>query len=328
MRWRAFSIVAMCFALFAASCGGAQAQTKGAAPTDPALVEKIRASNAECYACHSEQGLKAPPRAGLDLEKLRAFIHDPKVFDGSNHAGMECKICHGQGYVPYPHDAKAKEQISPCSECHATKSLRVETQFEKSVHATNLKDQFTCVTCHNPHVYRVAAKVGDLKKIVGQDNQMCIDCHNSDLRWSQFVKTTSVTKKRPDLDTLHGWLPNQKLHWSSVRCIECHTPASPVKSLAVSHEILAKEKAEKNCVACHSQEAALATRLYRYAAANSAGDLGFSNANILSDAYVIGATRNPTLDRIVIALAALTLLGVLAHGLIRILAGAARVRRS
>lgn len=320
---RALAIV---FLLIAAAPAGAQ--TKGAAPTDPALVAKIRASNAECYACHSEQGLNAPPRADLDLQKLRNFIHDPKQFDGSNHAGMECKICHGQGYVAYPHDADAKTKISECSECHATKSLRVEQQFEASVHAKNLKDKFTCVTCHNPHVYRVAAKLGDPRKIVTQDNQMCFDCHNSDLRWRDFSKALTPVKARPDLDSLHSWLPNPKLHWGAVRCVECHTPASAVKSLGVSHEIQAKDKAEKNCVACHSQQAQLATRLYRYAAETGAGDLGFSNANILGSAYVIGATRHPTLDRIVLAAFALTLLGVLAHGAIRFLAATRRRRSS
>lgn len=308
-------------------------QTKGAAPSDPALVAKIRASNAECYACHSEAGLgeqsrKSPPRADLDLAKLRAFIHDPKQFDGSNHAGMECRICHGQGYVAFPHAPEAKAQISECGECHASKSLRVEQQFEASVHAKNLKDKFTCTTCHNPHVYRVAAKLGDPKKIVRQDNQMCVDCHNSDLRWAAFSKSLTPSKPRPDLDALHDWLPNVRLHWAAVRCVECHTPASSVKSLGISHQIQAKDKAEKNCVACHSQQAQLAARLYRYAAETGAGDLGFSNPNMLGSAYVVGATRNPALDRIIGALLLLTTLGVLAHGALRALAALKRRRSS
>jgi len=325
---RPIAVLLLVVATLAAGATSAAAQTKGAAPSDPALVAKIRASNAECYACHSEQGLSAPPRAGLDLEKLRKFIHDPNRFDGSNHAGMECKVCHGQGYVPYPHDAGAKAQISPCEECHASKSLRVEQQFEKSVHAKNLKDSFTCVTCHNPHVYRVAARLGDPKTIVRQDNQMCFDCHNSDLRWRAFSKSLTPAKPRPDLDALHGWLPNAKLHWAAVRCVECHTPASTVKSLGISHEIQSKDKAEKNCVACHSQQAQLATRLYRYAAETGAGDLGFSNPNMLGSAYVVGATRHPTLDRIVIAATLLTLLGVLAHGALRLFAALRRRRSS
>lgn len=322
-------LAAATFALIAALGASAKAaDVKGAAPTDPALVEKIRASNAECYACHTEQGLKTPPRADMDLAKLRGFLHDPKQFDGSNHAGMECIVCHGQGYKGFPHAPEAKKSISECGECHATKALRIETQFDASVHAKNLKDVFTCQTCHDPHVYRVAAKVGEPRKIVAQDNAMCVDCHNSDLRFSAFSAKITPKKVRPDLDALHDWLPSTRLHWSAVRCIECHTPVSPVKSLAMSHEILAKDKAEKNCVTCHSQESALATRLYRYAAVNTGADLGFSNSAILGSAYVVGATRNPTIDRVVIGLFGLTVLGLVGHGAVRIVMALIRRRRS
>jgi len=322
-------LAATAIALVAGTGGMARAaDVKGAAPSDPALVEKIRASNAECYACHTEQGLKTPPRADMDLAKLRGFLHDPKQFDGSNHAGMECIVCHGQGYKGFPHAAEAKKSISDCGECHANKALRVETQFKDSVHAKNLADKFTCQTCHDPHVYKVASKVGDPRKIVAQDNAMCVDCHNSDLRFSAFSASLTPKKARPDLDALHDWLPNTRLHWSAVRCIECHTPVSPVKSLAMSHEILAKDKAEKNCVTCHSQESALATRLYRYAAVNAGADLGFSNSAILGSAYVVGATRNPTIDRVVIGLFGLTVLGLLGHGAVRIVMALIRRRRS
>lgn len=303
-------------------------EVKGAAPTDPALVEKIRKSNAECYACHTEQGVKAPPRADMDLAKLRQYLHDPKQFDASNHTGMECKVCHGQGYAAFPHAADAKKAISECGECHAQKALRVETQFKASIHAKNLEDKFSCRTCHDPHAYRVASKLGDPRRIVSQDNAMCIDCHNSDLRWSSFSAALPTKKARPDLDDLHGWLPNTRLHWSAVRCIECHTPPSPVKSLGMSHEIQPKEKAEKNCVACHSKDSMLATRLYRYAAANVGGDLGFANAKVLGSAYVVGATRNPLVDRAVIGLFALTVLGLVGHGALRIVMGLIRRRRS
>ncbi|TBW33791.1 hypothetical protein EYW49_19525 [Siculibacillus lacustris] len=304
------------------------AEVKGAAPSDPALVEKIRQSNAACYGCHTEQGLKAPPRADLDLEKLRQLVHDPAQFDASNHAGMECTVCHGQGYKAFPHAAGAKQSISECGECHATKALRIETQFEASVHAKNFKEQFTCRTCHDPHAFRVAAKLGDPHKIVAQDNAMCVGCHNSDLRFALFSASVTPQKVRPDLDTLHAWLPNTRLHWQAVRCIECHTPTSPVKSLGMSHEILGKDKAEKNCVTCHSQETALATRLYRFAAENGTADLGFANAAILDSAYVVGATRNPIVDRTVGVLFGLTVAVLLGHGALRIALALIRRRRS
>jgi len=241
---------------------------------------------------------------------------------------MECSVCHGQGFKVFPHASDAKKAISECGECHAQKALRVETQFDASVHAKNLKDKFTCQTCHDPHVYRVASKVGDPRKIVAQDNAMCVDCHNSDLRFAQFTAAMTPKKVRPDLDTLHDWLPNTRLHWSAVRCIECHTPVSPVKSLATSHEVLPKDKAEKNCVTCHSQDSALTARLYRYASTNVGTDLGFANAGVLGSAYVVGATRNPLIDRAVIGLFGLTVLGLLGHGAVRLVMALIRRRRA
>lgn len=303
-------------------------ETKGAVPTDPELIEKIRKSNAECIACHTEAALKNPPRPNLDLAKLKDALMDPAAFDRSNHAGMECRTCHGQGFVPYPHAEGAKAQISPCSECHAQKSLRVEMQFDASVHAKNLKDRFTCQTCHDPHVYKVAQKIGDPHRIVAQDNAMCLDCHNSDLRFAEFGVTLNPRKLRPDIDTLHDWLPNTKAHWQAVRCIECHTPVSTTKSLAMSHQIEGKDKAEKNCVACHSQNSALRTRLYRHVAENQGAQLGFANSAILGSAYVVGATRNVYLDWGMLGLGALTVGGLGIHGLIRVVLAAIRRRRS
>jgi hypothetical protein len=303
------------------------AGTPSAAPADATLAEKIREANAECYACHSEAGFRTPPRPDLDLAKLKRLLHDPEPFDASIHAGMACTICHGQSAKTFPHAANIRESISQCSECHAQKAMRVEGQFDDSVHAIRLKDKFTCQTCHDPHVYRVAQKLGEPRKIVAQDNAMCIDCHNSDLRFSAFVENLTPRKARPDLDALHAWLPNTQLHWRAVRCIECHTPVSKVKSLAMSHEVLPKEKAERNCVACHSQDTALRVRLYRFAQETKLAEYGFVNSAILDNAYVVGATRNPALDRIVIGLFALTVLALLGHGAVRLVAAVVRRRK-
>ena len=108
-----------------------------------------------------------------------------------------------------------------------------------------------------------------------------------------------------------------------MRCVECHTPAG--KSL--SHEILAKDRAERQCVACHSQDSALKTRLYRHLQKEENERLGFFNSIILTHAYVLGATRNPLLDAIVGGLFALTLLGILVHAAGRVLGWFLRRRR-
>lgn len=331
----------------------AGAQTRGAAPKDPETVEMIRKSNAECLTCHTEDALKNPPRHGMDLAKLRESLTDPALYEGSVHGGMACKTCHVGGYRDYPHAAPAQptnQQPAPslveslvqslvptppqttaeakpwakpetldCGECHAQKTFRIDAQVAKSVHAKNLKDRFTCGTCHDPHVYKTAATLVEPRKIVAQDNGMCLDCHNSDVRFATFGGTLTPKKARPDIDTIHAWLPNTRRHWEAVRCVECHTPPSTTRTLALSHEILNKDKAEKNCVTCHTQNTALRTRLYRYAAETQAQEVGFINSAVLGTSYVIGATRNTYLDTLGLGLIGLTIAGIAGHAAIRIL---------
>lgn len=290
-----------------------------AKPVDPELLAKITKSNNECFACHTKAGLQSPPQAGLDLKKLEATLRDPDTFHASNHGNMECKTCHGQGYTKYPHAEGAAQQISPCSECHAVKVYKIEQQWDKSVHAQKLKGKMTCNSCHDPHLAKIASKLGDPKLIVAQDNAMCLDCHNSDLA---FAKLAPDNRKRPDIDSLHSWLPNTKVHWKAVRCVECHTP----QAKTLSHEILAKDKAEKNCVSCHSSDSALRTRLYRHLVQAEENQYGFVNTAILKSSYVIGATRNQFVDWGILGMIAATVGGLGLHGAIRVVMSILRRR--
>ena len=304
------------------------AQEKTSALMTPELLEKVRTSNNACFACHTEDGVKNPPKteSGMDLVKLSTLVHDPKVFNGSNHGLMECKQCHGTGYTAFPHDADAKKSQSPCEECHAVKVMRVEQQFDASVHAARLKDKFTCTTCHSPHIDLIASKLIDPHKIVAQDNRHCLACHDSDLNFAKFApddEKTSLKKERPDIDSIHAWLPNTRLHWQAVRCVECHTP--PGKTL--SHEILGKEKAEKNCLSCHSANSSLKTRLYRHLVKAEQEQLGFANSVILANSYVLGATRHPVLDTLLMLAFGAMVLGLLVHGLGRVVAYFIRRRK-
>ncbi len=289
-------------------------------PSSEALV-KIRAANGECLKCHSEAGLKAPPKEGMDLKKLREHLVHLDTFTASDHGQMACSKCHGDGYDEHPHAAKAREGISECQDCHARKAMRIERQFDKSVHAENLSDTFTCATCHDPHVMAVATKLRDPHKIVAQDNKICLDCHDSDIA---FAKMAPDKKKRPPIDDIHDWLPNTRLHWKAVRCVECHTPTED--KLSLSHEIQNKDKAEKKCASCHTANSSLNARLYRHLQTEEQNKYGFINSVILSNSYVVGATRNPSLDLILIVLFVATVVGVIGHGLVRIIT--TRLRRS
>lgn len=308
----------------------AMALAADASPVDQATIEQNRKANAECYSCHSAAGIKNPPKAGLDLGKLKDSRLEPEVFNPSDHGVMDCRQCHAKNhYAEYPHAEAGKAATSPCTECHAGKSLRLEPQFNASVHAKNkgLKEKFTCNTCHNAHVNIVQKRLKDPAKIVAQDNHGCLECHNSDTIFAKFApdgeKTPGTKKKRPDIDTIHDWLPNAKAHWNAVRCIECHTPAV-AEGKMLSHEILNKEKAEKKCLSCHSANSTLKVRLYRHMVKEEQQKYGFTNSVMLSTSYIIGATRHPLLDSIIIVLAVATLLGVVLHGAIRIVMSARR----
>jgi len=286
----------------------------------PAALEKARLANATCLACHTAAALEHPPQPGLDLVKLRDAILDPEALKNADHGQFACTKCHTDGYEDYPHAADAKDNTASCQDCHAKKADKIQAEFDKSVHAKHLADKFTCTTCHDLHVIRVAKNQVDAKKIVAQDNHICLGCHDSD---QTFAKFAPEKKTRPQIDDIHSWLPNTRLHWKSIRCVECHTPLS--KDM-LSHEIVNKDRAEKKCVTCHTADSQLNARLYRYLAKDETQKYGFINSVILGKSYVIGATRHPLLDSILVGLAALTLLGVLAHGLLRFIAAQLRRR--
>lgn len=291
------------------------AQDQPAPGISTELLEKNRKANAECFACHSEAGLHKPPKEGLDLKKLRGLLQNPEVFGQSDHQRLACTKCHNEGYDEHPHEANARESTSTCTDCHSKKANLIEKQFEQSVHA-ELADKISCPTCHNPHLMRVADKLIDPRKIVAQDNRVCLGCHDSD---EQFARFAPDKKQRPLIDDVHHWLPNARLHWQAVRCVDCHTPLVPAGEM-ISHQILGKEKAERDCLSCHSADSQLKTRLYRHLVKEEQQRLGFTNSIILSNAYVLGATRHPWLDTLVLGAFAAMVLGLLAHGLGRIVA--------
>jgi len=301
----------------------AQAQNATAVIT-PEQLAKIRAGNDKCLACHSEAGVEHPPKAGMDLKKLRTLIRDADAFYGSDHQRLSCTKCHNEGYEDSPHAADAKDNTTTCSDCHSKSAAIVDKQFAKSVHAKNLSETFTCTNCHNPHLMRLAARQSDPHKIVAQDNRVCLSCHDSD---EQFAKFAPEKKSRPLIDDIHEWLPNTRLHWKNVRCVECHTPGVAAGE-PISHEILNKDKAEKKCITCHSANSALKTRLYRHLITEEENRLGFANSIILANSYMPGVTRHPLLDTLILIAFGATLLGLLAHGLGRIIGGIIRRRKN
>jgi predicted CXXCH cytochrome family protein len=238
----------------------------------------------------------------------------------SVHGDEGCKDCHGDPYVTVPHVANSRWQIKSCPECHKSAKRQNVPEFQDTLHFKNHPDNFNCESCHNPHTLEAAKTLGTGKRLVAQDNGMCLDCHGSDQRYAQYS-----AKPRPELAVIHQWLPNPELHWKAARCIDCHTPGR--ENGSTSHVILGKDKAVKDCTACHNATSSLRTRLYRHFSDQGLEKAGFLNGAVLSEAYVVGATRNRWLDEASWVITGLLLAGLIGHAGVRLIAFRRRNRR-
>ncbi len=205
--------------------------------------------------------------------EVSAMMCDNRVihrneFYTANHKSFACTDCHAAEYDSFPHPGQLRmESKYNCIDCHGNDEKyakfqfeEIEEEFQQSAHYTANSEEFTCWKCHNPHSYKI--NIRDSKNIsqsIAYDNQICLNCHSD---FERFQLLTS--RKEINLIQKHEWLPNQALHFSQVRCIECH--ARPNDSLLVAHRIMPKEKAVKRCVECHSQNSLLMSSLYKYQA--------------------------------------------------------------
>ena len=282
-------------------------------------------SNRRCVKCHGNKYYTLDNTVTGQLERKRMnpyFVIDTMKYMKGVHHEFSCDDCHSPDYATYPHAAELKlEPKFSCLDCHGGDESfakfhfeEIETEVEASVHRKAFGENFKCEMCHDIHTFQLVARNENSKitDIVKKDNDMCLSCHN-DLSKYQIL----TDNKKPELLSTHSWLPNQALHFLNVRCIECHTPVED--TMMVSHLILPKEQAVRNCAKCHSTNSLLRDKLYKYAARQARTDKGFYNSVILNEAYVIGANRNRYFNIISIIIFAMTLGGIGIHTLIRII---------
>jgi len=291
---------------------------------EDAVVFENAAYNHQCFKCHGQKTYHYF-NEGLDKDvKDRMnpyFIVDSVKFYQSNHASFMCTDCHSPEYENFPHDGALRmEQQFACMDCHGGDDTyaqyqfeRIEAEFQESVHSTKHSDDFTCWMCHNPHEYKINARNNkNINEVIVYDNNICLSCH-ADIDKYQLLSDGT----NPNVLVTHDWLPNQKLHFSKVRCIECHTEID--REMLIAHKVLPKEKAVKRCVECHSQNSLLMATLYKFQAVEKRNELGFFNAAILSDHYIIGANRNYYLNVASLIFFGLVLIGIAIHATLRII---------
>jgi hypothetical protein len=247
----------------------------------------------------------------LDTVALKTGVHNP----------FDCTDCHSYEYTTYPHLANLKlEPLATCLDCHggdetyATYQFeKIEEEFQKSIHYQVYGDNFTCAKCHSQHTYSATARnSNNVLEIVDYSNKMCLSCHNDMVKYQLVSEQES-----PQIIQIHEWLPNQELHFKHVRCIECHTEI--VDSLMVSHNIVGKDLALKNCVECHSSNSRLKASLYKYQNLQQRSENGKLSTVISNQSYVIGTHQVPFLNRLSIIIFLATLAGIVVHLVFRIL---------
>ncbi len=284
---------------------------------------KNASENEHCLKCHGQSKYtyeNTETGRTVTDQMYSELIINPDLFYRSNHRQFKCTDCHSEDYSTFPHPGNLRmEAMANCIDCHGGDEQyakfhfeAIDTAFTESVHSTKHSTEFTCWMCHDAHTYRINARTNEnIKETIIYDNTICLDCH-SDYRRFQLL----TDKENPNILTKHGWLPNQELHFTSVRCVECHTEKKNDSTL-VAHKVLPKNKAVKNCKECHSSNSTLMASLYKYQAQEVRSAGGFFKGVFTSESYVIGAARNYVLNVLSVILIAGVILGITIHSVLR-----------
>jgi len=250
----------------------------------------------ECAECHADPELA---KDGTPQVSLTAYA-------ASVHGAMECGKCHQGaegGFDVVPHDLGGNA-VPRCVRCHGLDFKEANLEFKGDVHVQRDPD-FGCGACHDAHTMpRVRPPLGTQER-TDLANRSCLHCHrDADFRIAARHGEGTPPK------TTHDWLPNLDQH-ARMRCVVCHTPVEDSKH---DHQILPKEQAVRRCEACHSLDAPL---VRKYVGEHERR--GWITHPVLFDyAYLPGTVRNRLADTLVLACFGLTVVGVLAHALVRL----------
>jgi hypothetical protein len=281
-----------------------------------------KADNAKCFSCHGQSVYQFyNDWIERDVKKMMNpfYVIDTGAYYMGSHNQFYCIDCHSSDYEEFPHAGELRyEPIYTCIDCHGGDDNFAHFQFEliedeflSSVHSSDVIEDFSCWKCHDPHSFKLNVRTGEsIRDIVAYANDLCFACH-TDLDKFGMLSDNENTS----LVASHDWLPNQRLHYQKVRCIECHNQTHD--SLLVAHKVLPAGQAVKNCAECHSKNTMLLSTLYKHQMIENRQEKGFVNAVIINESYVIGASRNYWLNLISIIVFGLTLIGIAIHGILR-----------
>lgn len=268
-----------------------------------------------CLSCHIKQENNPYAKALINYDKS---VHGSALRKGNKFAAI-CVDCHGSHNLQKA--SSPNSNINPtkvsnvCGKCH----IAITQEYHTSVHGVELlkgnPDVPGCTYCHGEHSIGPMAVVEEriiqknrmnFNTLVSNKMVFCVRCHTNDTLMAKYKLST--------LEKAHDWLPNLQRHWETVRCVDCHSSYDPPN---LSHNILPREATVKKCEECHSKNSILMTKLFKHEKARSREKYGFINGTILSDAYVIGTTRNVYLDFISVVIFGIVIVFLLIHIFLR-----------
>ena len=213
-----------------------------------------------CLGCHSQQRLE---KKLANNETLSLHVQ-ADAFAKSVHTVIGCAGCHSDVNLK-SHPAKTKKitdareysiaSTEICRGCHADKFKL----YEGSIHASLVRDGNPgaplCTDCHSPHavspkaLYETMAAVpcknchvaifnayagsmhGKARSKPGESAApLCSDCHSAHevavASAGEGRKTACLGCHANALVAHQEWLPNAELHFATVSCPVCHSPAA------------------------------------------------------------------------------------------------------
>lgn len=279
--------------------------------------------NEACFKCHgqSKYSFENKESGKVVYKKMYAeLVIERNDYYQSNHNNFKCTDCHSEEYATFPHAGNLRmEAKAGCIDCHGGdekyakfKFEAIDTAFMESVHSQKHSDDFTCWMCHDPHTYKINARNAEnLKETIAYDNMICLKCHG-DIKNYQII----TDKQKPNLIQKHEWLPNQTVHFATVRCIECH--ARNKDTLIVAHHVVPKNMAVRKCESCHAKNSILYASLYKHQVEENIERGGLLKGLFFSETSTIGPDQNNTLNIISLCIMGLTILAIALHAVLRI----------
>lgn len=206
---------------------------------------------------------------------------------------------------------------STCADCHDKTATAVSKQFDRSVHAKNLADSFTCTTCHDPHLDAPGGQAwrSTQDRRAGQPRLPGLPRLRRIVRQVRSRKEDTAAHRR---DSRLAAQCARALESGALRRVPHAGGRRQRADLAPDSRQATRPSG--SAPACHSADSSLKTRLYRHLVGEERQRLGFANSVILANSYVLGATRHALLDTLLMIAFGAMLVGLLAHGVGRIVA--------